>query len=537
MAADLERRTEEYIRRHQLLSAGETVCAGFSGGADSLCLLLLLAALRKRLGFRLCAAHVNHHLRGDASDADEAFVRAVCRSNDIPLRVFHCRADEAAEQLHCSVEEAGRLLRLEAWRLCIEQDGAEKIALAHHRNDQAETLLFRAARGTSLTGLAGIRPIQVIRVPQGETTGLLLQLPAQEGTDARGTAGITLIRPLLCAGREEIEEWLRERGAAWQTDATNREDICARNSIRHQVIPSLERQVNTETVRHLADLAEDADETDRFLQDEAKRRAGQYLSAAQDADGNAVFIRETLREEPPVMQNRIMMEAIRMAAGPARDACLSPVWEDGLRDMGREQLRQLRQLQAMPAGKEMALPRGLRAVREYDGIRLGRNPGTAGREKRAEASFAASEKGGQTIFLPAAAELSGKEECAVLRLGEWTFRVRVIPAELCPAPVPQKEYTKWLDYDKINECLVLRYRQPGDWLTVRADGGRKKLKDYLIDSRIPRRQRDTIPLLASGPEVFWAVGHRISERAKVGPGTERVLEITAAHRLKTGEDR
>ncbi len=560
MATDLEKRTEAYVKMHRLLEADDVVCVGFSGGADSLCLLLLLEELRHRLGFRLSAAHVNHHLRGSASDEDEAFVRQVCLSEGIPLYVFHCRADEAAARLQCSVEEAGRLLRMEAWRRCGERDGVNRIALAHHRNDQAETVLFRAARGTSLTGLSGIRPMQTIRFPEGERAALLAELLIREGEERPDagrrpgaavsagdedpasssfrestSAGQTLIRPLLCTGREEIEEWLQSRGCPWQTDATNLEDICARNSIRHQIIPCLEQQVNREAVRHIADLAEDAEEADRFLREEAERRSVKYVDSLPEGDEYALFIRSSLQNEAPAIQNRILMEAIRTVV--SRRPGLSPEWEEGMRDLGREQLRQLRQLQTLPAGKRMDLPHGLYAVKEYEGIRLAKACGRTERETAAGGACDAGGEAEQTAVFPSAAELSGKPDGSILRLGEWVFRIRLIPAACCPVPIPQKKYTKWLDYDKINKYLMFRYRKAGDWLVVQADGGRKKLKDYLIDSKIPGRQRDTIPLLTSGPEVFWIVGQRISERAKVGPGTEVILEISAERRLKTGEDR
>lgn len=583
MKTNLENRAEAYVREHRLLSRDDRVCAGFSGGADSLCLLLLLAALREKLGFRLSAAHVNHHIRGEAGDEDEAFVRRTCSSLAIPLRVFHCRAEEASRILQCPVEEAGRLLRLEAWRRCTEEAGVNLIALAHHADDQAETVLFRAARGTSLAGLAGIRPRQRIVMPEGrlaaQLRGLLTEEPVDAGDNSResaenssrGSAGnssrdgaaeekradgapivLTLIRPLLFAARGEIEDWLRQREYCWRTDQTNLEDICARNVIRHQVIPALIRDVNAGTVRHLGDLAGDAAEADRFLREEADRRAQAYVYRKADGGQTAIYVRSALLDEAPLLQRYILMTALRETAGPAaagspdlpfagleREAGMPdarspqqpyPLWEDGMRDLGREQIRQLQQLLALPAGKKTDLPNGLTAIKEYGEICLIKNAVTrlpAVREEEVKPDTA--DCPAPVLLLSDEAGSSGAAEA---RLGEWTFRCRLIPAEKCPFPPPQKQCTKWLDYDKIGKCITVRTRRDGDWIALREDGGRKKLKDYLIDRKVPRAQRDGIPLLTSGSEVFWIVGHRISERAKVRPCTETVLEITAEHILR-----
>ena len=516
-----EKKIRAFVSEKGLLKAGDHVCVSFSGGADSLCLLVVLECMRAEIGFHLSAMHVNHHLRGRESDEDEAFVRAFCGKQNIPLRVFHCRADEAAGKLHCSSEEAGRALRQEAWRRCAASAKGMKIAVAHHRNDQAETVLFRAARGTSLAGLGGIRAVQRLDpcaparrkllagmitedtedTEDSENTGRHRSLPADGAA-----ASLVLIRPLLCAGRGEIEEWLKTRHLSWQTDRTNLENTYARNIIRNQLLPGMEERINTDTVRHLAELAEDAEEADGFLRAEALLRAEKYLIAAHTPEDGCVCIDDAVREEPPVMQKYILMEALRRAAG-------------SVRDLGREQLRQLMQLSGMPSGKAADLPYGICAVKEYGGIRL----------YRKKTEDAGEREPVREILLPELSPASGVDGkmSFTFELGDWHFDVTVRDRSECPEAIPEKKYTKWLDYDKINKCLAVRFREKGDWMTTLADGGRKKLKDILIDSKIPRQQRDRIPLLASGSEIFWITGGRISERAKVRPDTRTVFEITA----------
>ena len=491
-----------YIHQHQMITAGDTVCVGLSGGADSVCLLLVLLELygsssEAPESVRLMAVHVNHQLRGEAADADETFVRELCAKHQVPLQVYRYPVAEIAAEKGMGTEEAGRLVRQEAYRDCLQRHGASVIALAHHANDRAETFLFHAARGTSLAGLAGIRAVQPFAVHGGY---------AGEDTAESRTAAV--IRPLLCVTREEITQWLRKRRQTWRTDETNRDESYSRNAIRHSVIPFLEEHINRQAVKHIAEVSADLEEADHFLEEEAARRAAKYVRQAEDG----FRILASLAEQPDVIQGRILLDVLEKAGGSRKD-------------LGREQVRQLRELFLLDRGKQTDLPYGLRAVREAEGIRV-----LCGREKPAEKSTA----GGAA---PEPVFPEGEGTCF---WNGWQFRVRVLsgPAaeetageiqEKCGsmADIPRKKYTKWLDCDKIYGTLCIRNRQEGDRLVVNAQGGSRKLKDYLIDEKVPREERDGIPLLAAGGQILWVVGYRISEEAKVTEQTRRILEITA----------
>ena len=194
-----------FVLREKLLCPGEPLhlAAAVSGGADSMALLRILLALQPEFGFVLSACHVNHGLRGETADRDEAFVRAECARLGVPLRVFH--AAEMADEVGLPSEHAGedwaRRLRYACFaRLCGE--GIDVVATAHTANDQAETLLLRLARGTGLHGAAGIRP-------------------------KRGC----YLRPLLALTRQDTESFCRAAGQAWVTDETNATDAYARNRV------------------------------------------------------------------------------------------------------------------------------------------------------------------------------------------------------------------------------------------------------------------------------------------------------------------
>ena len=182
---------ETFMREHHMLEPGSRVVAGVSGGADSLCLLDVLCDMRRDWQLEVSAVHVHHGLRGESADRDEAYVRHFCEERQVFCRVYHEQVDRLAREQGKSVEEAGRdirYFRLEQWR---RQWGGDCIAVAHHRDDQAETVLFQLVRGSGLKGAGGIRPVNG-----------------------------RVIRPLLCVGRREIERYLAKREISWCEDET-----------------------------------------------------------------------------------------------------------------------------------------------------------------------------------------------------------------------------------------------------------------------------------------------------------------------------
>lgn len=244
------------ISKFNMLQHGEVVCCALSGGADSVALLLSLKNLSAELGITVTAVHVNHLLRGNESDRDEAFCRELCQRLDIPLTVFRKDAADFSHSLGVSVETGAREMRYEIF----SRISADKIATAHNLNDNAETVLFRMARGTGLRGLAGIPPV-------------------------RGK----IIRPLLFCTRDEIEAYLNDIGQNFVTDSTNLSDDYARNRIRHRIMPEMEavhgafpKCVTAMT----ASLAEDED----FLTSEAFRRKDDNLRTLHPAVGKRVII-------------------------------------------------------------------------------------------------------------------------------------------------------------------------------------------------------------------------------------------------------
>ena len=152
------KKIRDFIEKHQLIIPEDHIIAGISGGADSVCLFFVLLDIRARQGVPFTAVHVNHGLRGEAADGDEAFVRELCEKYGVPLEVFRVDLESIAKKRKQSLEESGRNVRREAFEQVCDRCKGTKIALAHHRNDNAETLLWNLSRGTGLAGMCGIRP-------------------------------------------------------------------------------------------------------------------------------------------------------------------------------------------------------------------------------------------------------------------------------------------------------------------------------------------------------------------------------------------
>ena len=245
-----------------MLEQGESVCCALSGGADSVALLLSLRKLSDEPGISLyiSAVHINHLLRGEESTRDEDFCRSLCERLGIPLKIFRRDAAEFSRSLGMSVETGARKLRYEIFEEILETDFADKIATAHNLNDNAETVLFRLARGTGLKGLTGIPPV-------------------------RGK----IIRPLITCSREEIEAFLASEGQDFVTDSTNLSDDYARNRIRHRIMPEMTAVHGGFphcTAAAIASLAEDED----FLSAEAEKHENDDLRTLHPAIRKRIII-------------------------------------------------------------------------------------------------------------------------------------------------------------------------------------------------------------------------------------------------------
>jgi tRNA(Ile)-lysidine synthase len=351
------RKVIDFIRRHSLVSPGETVVVGVSGGADSVCLLHVLAKWQKESGLKLHVAHLNHQLRGAESEADAEYVSGLARSLGIPVTIG--RQDVAAYRRtrSISVEEAARELR-HAFLAGVAGDvGAGRIALGHTRDDQVETILMHILRGTGTGGLCGL----------AACSPLALRVRTQSAIaspDLSGRSNLLVIRPLLDITREETTGYCREQRLDPRIDSSNLSLSFFRNRLRLELLPLL-RQYNPAVDRALLRLADIAGEDSAFIEGQAALLWDEVIRQEDDA----VHVdRKGAARLPVALQRQLLRAAVAKLAGDTRDI------EAGHIEAARGLLRK-------PVGKRVSLPHGLVCRGEYDELVIFREPGV-GAEQR-----------------------------------------------------------------------------------------------------------------------------------------------------------
>ena len=449
-------RVYDFMCENRMISPGARILAAVSGGADSMCLLEILRRIRHRLPFEICVLHVHHGLR-ERAEEDLTYVSDYCREAGIPFQAVRVDAGGYALKHGLSIEEGARILRYQALEESAREwderePGADpcRIAVAHHMEDQAETVLFHLVRGSRLTGLRGMLPVNG-----------------------------RIIRPLLTCRREEIEAFLKKRGIRWREDETNEDTRYARNLLRKEVMPLLNR-INSGACEHISRAAEEAAQTEEYLREKTQEVIRRCK--IKEAPGEVVFDISKLLKEPALLQRRAVYELIAEVSGTRKD----------LQDVHVQSVLHI----ARAGGSAKAdLPGGCEAVKVYDQLRICK----AGRAPKAP------------LPLPAGA-------------GEYSCRVLDFDGDM--GAVPRNLYTKWLDYDKIGSLPLFRTRRTGDRLTLDGDGRSKTIARYMIDAKVPKDMREQVVLPAVGSEILWFPGGRISARFMVEPSTKRVLEIT-----------
>lgn len=420
------------------------VLVAVSGGADSTALLTALHRLQKEGAIgQLFAAHLNHGIRGETAARDMRFCESLCKRLDIGLFAERADVPAFAKQSGMTLEQAARELRYAFLERVRRSSGADCIATAHHRDDQAETVLMHLLRGSGTKGLSGMRM----------RTG-------------------AIVRPLLGVSREEILAYLAESGQDYCEDETNFVNDALRNRVRNELIPYL-RGYNPNVVEALNRTAGFCGEDEALLSQLADEAEARMLRGAG-------LERRKLGELPPPLKARIVKKRLSELCG----------------DVSEADVRRVLALCGAKTGTCIELNHGLNAWTDAWTLYIGGYPA----EKSFEVPF---RRDGKTVT-PAGTLVC--ERAAVYRPTEDGLEA-------------------YLDADALPDGLVVRTRRDGDRFFPIGAPGAKKLKDVLIDKKIPRHRRD-MPLLCAGSEVYYAVGLTVSERAKVRPETKEILHIT-----------
>ncbi len=433
------------IREYNLISSKETVLVGLSGGPDSVALLHVLLSLAPSMGFKVTAAHLNHGIRGGEADRDEEFVRELCDFLGVPLCVERADIPGLAKKNGWTLEQAGREERYAFLRRAGKSFGAGRIAVAHHMDDQAESILLHLTRGTGLAGLVGM-------------------MPARE----------EIIRPLLFVRRSDVETYLAQEGLAYCVDATNLETGSTRNRLRLELIPYVEDNINPAFVKTLCSMGELLLRDENYLQ-------GMADEALEKTRREGGFARKELKKLPLPILTRALRSALREAGAVV--------------DIERVHIEQLIALLAARTGARLQLP-AVEAYIDYELLCFGK-------EKEETPYF-------ETPFL-----LEGRTETP---LGTFVSRFTELPESF-----GGDRNIAYMNAESL-EGAVLRPRREGDRIYPIGAPGRKKLKEYFIDRKVPRARR-VLPLLCRDDEVLFLPGFCSAESTKIETNTEKIIRV------------
>lgn len=442
------------IKKHSMLSDGETVLVGLSGGPDSVCLLHVLHNLRDEFSLKLHAVYIDHNLRPDETPAEIAFCKTLCERLSVPLIIKLLDVKSFAREQGLNKQEAARQLRYWVFDEISFSIKADRIALGHNADDQIETLLMRLLRGAGPQGLSGIPPVRK-----------------------------NIIRPLIDIERTEIEDFLDELRVNYITDSSNLKDYYLRNKLRHIFIPEL-KKINPSISLTTAKTMDILREEESYFELIVTKTMMRLISRKTDKRIELFLV--PMEAMGKVILRRVLRRAIDETRGLK-----------GLEFSHIEDIIDL--IKQGQHGDRLNLPKGLRVIKNYSLLVI-------------------------TSELP-------------LRIKEYTL---VVPGEVALTEIRtvicaaleetagnygDGKTVVFLDADKAGTLLRVRPREKGDFFYPMGFGKKKKLQDFFVDAKVPRDERDIIPLIAAGDDIVWIAGYRADERFKVTANTRSFLKL------------
>jgi tRNA(Ile)-lysidine synthase len=452
------KKINQTIKKYDLLEKGERVVVALSGGPDSTALLAVLAPIAKAMDLSLIVAHFNHGLRGLESDEDEKYSRDL--SEKMGLAFFSGKMDQRKGKKGLSPEDFYRRQRYDFLNKIFEDYQAQKIALGHNLQDQAETVLLNILRGSGLEGLKGF-------------------LPMRDGK---------IIRPLIEISRREIISFLNEAGIPYRQDSSNENKRYLRNQIRSELIPYLKEKFNPKIEENLAQMAEILRLEDEFI----RQHVDEVLkSSFIQRQHNRILLKIShINKLPPAIRLRLF-KTILESLNPANNG------------FSFNHIKFLDNLaQKCESGKRVDLPLGIEVRREYEDLILeGKKVGS----KQMEYEY--------TVNIPGSLYIKERQ---------FTVRLELTTKENINFSGKNEVY---LDLDKLQQPLIMRNRRDGDWFQPLGMQGRKKIKSFFIDHKVPRCERDKMLLLADQISVIWIENMHLNERVKITAQTKNVLKL------------
>jgi tRNA(Ile)-lysidine synthase len=458
------------IKKHSLIEQGESIVVGVSGGPDSVCLLNILHSISGIMDLKIFAVHINHMMRASESDADENYVKEFCKIRGITLFTEAVDIKEISKHEGISVEEAGREARYRFFKKHAQRTGASKIAIAHNKNDQTETVLMNIIRGTGLNGLKGI--------------------DYKLGP---------IIRPLLDIERREIEEYCNENSLNPRTDSSNNQSIYTRNKIRLDLIPYIDRMFQTNITESVYRMAGIIKEDIDFIDNTVSNLYNQCIIKEENDEVRLNW--GVLKGYHIALMKRIIRNAVKTVKG-------------NLKGVENKHIESTIELAFEGnTGSKVCLTDNIRIEKSYNILKVYN-----------------AKKINALQYFEIRLDIPGSNHISMLdsaveadifeKKDDWVVLLKN----------NHQSFVQFFDYEKLKTGIYIRYRNDGDIFKPFKSNGTKKLKEYFIDNKVPRDLRDTIPLISSGNEIVWIIGYKISDKFKVTENTKYILKLEYKHK-------
>lgn len=463
---NIEKKVYNYIKNHIKIKKHSVVLLGVSGGSDSIALFRLMLYLKDLLLINIKVIHIEHGIRGDDSIKDMLFTKELANKYKVPFCAIHVDVLSYKKNNGMSEEEAARYLRYKSFKEKADEELLQNknvyIAVAHHKEDNVETILLQMLRGTGLRGITGMK----------------------EKRD-------NIIRPLLILSKQEILTYLADKKQEYRDDYTNFDDSFDRNKIRHNILP-LFNEINNKAIDHILDMAEKVRNVEEYINYKAK------IYIKNNTEEKKLKIKN-LTKEDMIIREYVILNFLRNSVTKGKD-------------ISKKQVDSVVSLISKENGKSISLSGNISIVKSNDMLYIKEN----GVNEKSN-----DKKNTDEIFID---ELKPLEERIYNYLG-YEIKLRCLKKDK-DFIISKSIYTKYLDYDIIKNSLSLRTRQEKDYFFIDEKNHKKTLKKYFIDEKIDRYKRDTVPLLATNHRICYIIGYRMCESLRVKKETENILEIT-----------
>lgn len=463
-------KVESYALKHNMFKDGEKILIALSGGPDSVCMMHILVKLRDKYGFDLYAAHINHMMRGDESDGDESYVKNICDKYGIKLFIKRVDINKICSEEKISSELAGRRERYNFFEKIYREENLDKIAVAHNSNDQAETILMRIIRGSGLEGVTGISPVR---------------------------DGI-FIRPILCLSRYEVESYCEENKLEPRIDKTNLENIYHRNKIRNDIIPYIKENFNNDIINTINRFGAMATIDNDYIEKESSKLMKKYYLNKDEVG----LLNSNLFNEHEAIVCRIIKKSLTDVSGESKNFEMKHIYAVISLSKGQ-------------TGKNIELPNNILVSNIYGDIRI---------EKKNQIRINEDIKDNVKII-----DTNLLDDGVNVDFDKYSITMKIIDMkDVC---FKNNNLIKYFDCDKINSVKI-RYRRNGDKLIPFGMTKSKKLKDIFINLKIPKNDRDTIPIIEFNEQIGWVVGVKMSNVFRITNTTSKILEISFEERIQ-----